>query len=407
MKFNLSIQLLLASLPAILVEGGRLRNSRGLADTTAEPSTAQASTSAPTSNDPDVVPNTPGYNFHFALSEKPFSVYENAGQLRTLDPADISSDTMGFAYLDIFPGGIRELHWHPFSTEWGFITEGECRFTLMDNDGNYENGIAKKGDIWNFPKSFGHSIQATHPIDGCKMALFFSAPYVPTVNDISLSEMMTAFPRDVLEENLGAPADVIATFYQEMVSLSPGPFPPPPFPESQSPLTVDPIFNIQNGNCVDSGDGGYLLMVTDNNFPGTTEISGGFMHLAEGGLRDIHWHPNANEMHYVLNGTLKVGLYSIEGVRNTYTLNAGDLGFIPQGMAHYLEAVDGPVEFLLAFDNPSWTTQELSTMMAQVPSYITAASINTTRAVVNEYFPKAKQDFFGNSFVGCPTNKNY
>ncbi|KAL3915928.1 MAG: hypothetical protein SGILL_005413, partial [Bacillariaceae sp.] len=215
------------------------------------------------------------------------------------------------------------------------------------------------------------------------MALFFSAPYVPTINDISLSEMMTAFPRDVLEENLGAPGDVIASFYQETVSVSPGPFPPPEFPKSTSPLEVDPIFYTPDGDCVDTGDGGYLYMVRNDNFEGATEMSGGFMHLNNGTLRDIHWHPNANELQYVLNGTLKVGIYSIEGVRNTFTLEAGDVGFVPKGMAHYLEAVDGPVDLLLGFDDPYWTTQELSTMLAQVPSFITATSINTTTEVVD------------------------
>jgi oxalate decarboxylase len=414
MKLKSSIQIAATFLPAILAGSGGLRNGRRMAETiatetvtnssaTAENSSQTgSSTSYTTDNNPSIITNTPGFNYHVALSEENWTVFPGAGRIKILEPKDISNNTMGFGYLELLPGGIRELHWHPFSTEWGFITEGECRFTLMDNDGNYENGYAKKGDIWNFPTSFAHSIQGVDPDYGCKMALFFSAPYEPTVNDISISEMMTAFPRDVLEENLGAPADVIASFYQQSVSVSPGPFPPPEFPESTSPLKTSPIFYTPNGTCVETGDGGYLYMVRQDNFPGVTEMSGGYMHLSNGTLRDIHWHPNANEMQYVLNGTLKVGIYSIEGVRNTYTLNAGDVGFVPKGMAHYLEAIDGPADILLTFDSPSWTTQELSTMLAQVPSYITAASINTTIQVVDQYFPKATQDFFGDTFIGCP-----
>ena len=378
--------------------------------TTATTPPTTTATTKPTDADTNgnEIVNTPGYNFHVALSQKEFDVYPNAGQIRTIDPADISNSTMGFGYLELLPGGVRELHWHPFSTEWGYITDGECRFTLMDNNGNYENGYARKGDIWNFPTSWGHSIQGVHPEDGCKMALFFSAPYIPTVNDISFSQMMTAFPIEVLEENLGAPASVIETFYQKDVNVSPGPFPPPEFPKTTSPLAESPIFHTSDGHCADIGDGAYLYEIRKENFPGITELSGGYMHM-EGNktLRDIHWHPNANEMHFVLEGKLKVGIYSIDGVFNEYILEAGDVGFVPKGMAHYFQTLTDEVDLLLAFDDPSWSTQELSTFLATTPSYITAASINTTAEVVEEYFPKTAQEFYGGKFTGCPATGKY
>ena len=107
------------------------------------------------------------------LSKHEFKLFpRGGGRIKPLDPTQISSNTMGFAYLELFPGGVRELHWHPLSAEWTYVLEGTCALNVMNNDGQYTNGIARAGDVWYFAKSFGHALQGLDPEHGCKMVGF-------------------------------------------------------------------------------------------------------------------------------------------------------------------------------------------------------------------------------------------
>jgi len=276
----------------------------------------------------------------------------------------------------------------------------------MNNNGQYTNAEPTVGDIWNFPSSWGHTIQAVDPNIGCKMILFFDYPMKPTMNDLGISGIMTAFPIDVISENLGGiPEDIIKTWPKESTPLQQGTMPPPPLAKSRNPIPNPPLTSVYDGFCDDAGVGGYLLGVRKENFPGATTMSGGFMHMTANTMRDIHWHPDADEMQYVLNGTLKVTVYGTptgENIYNSYKLEAGDVGFVPKGFAHYFESVDSEVDLLLTFNSPSWQTQELSTWLAVTPSYLTAASLATDVENVDKYFPKAEEEFIGGDFSGCP-----
>ncbi|KAL7539262.1 hypothetical protein ACHAWF_006355 [Thalassiosira exigua] len=359
-------------------------------------------------------------NFSVKFSEQGFITSPTgAGRIKALDPNLIQGNTMGFAYLELFYGGVRELHWHPLSAEWGYVLSGTCRIALMNNDGQYTNDEANEGDVWYFPKSWGHSIQGVHPKDGCTMVLFFDDAQTPLYNDLSISELITKFPTKVLSDNLGAPPSVIDSMKSDMATFSngittgftlvnKGPVPPPKFPskefpESDNPLPDSPLFSVYDGVCTDTGKGGYIYQVTNDMWPVTLTMSGGLMHLDEGSFRDIHWHPNADEMQYVISGSLNVTTYGIGGVDYTYSINAGDIGFVPKGFAHTLEANGGPVDLLVTFNNPSWKTQELSTWMAVSPNYLTAASLNVDTEVVDKYFPTSTAQFYGPTSKNCPT----
>ncbi len=47
------------------------------------------------------------------------------------------------------------------------------------------------------------------------------------------------------------------------------------------------------------------------------------------GLRELHWHPTADEWQYVLEGTVSVTMFGSGGRYRTETLEKGDVGYIP------------------------------------------------------------------------------
>jgi len=403
---KLSNYFLLLAGTVFSAEGGNLRGLKQSSSSSDEASDSTASAAAADTS----TSSSSGFNYWFDMSGPDVIVddFPGAGKATFLDPTKISNNTMSLAVLHLLPGGIRELHWHPSAVEWGFVTQGTCRITLMNNAGQYNDMDASVGDIWSFPASWGHAIQGIDENVGCKMVLFFNSPELPTYNDLGLSEISSYFPNDVLSENLNTPEDVVETFYKQASTKGPlivtqGPMPPPPMAQSTNPLPESPLINILDGTCFDAGSGGYIYEVRDDVFPFTKSMSGGLIQMAAGALRDIHWHPNADEMHTVLKGQLKVTVVGIGGARQTFTLKAGDVGFVPRGFAHTFEAVGEETQVLLAFNDPNWQTQELSTWLAVSPQYLTAASLNTTVGVV-EGFPNATEDFIGSTSSACPTS---
>ena len=61
--------------------------------------------------------------------------------------------------LDLEPGGLRELHWHPNADEWQYVIEGKVSVTLFGSHGRYRIETLEQGDVGYIPQGYGHSIE--------------------------------------------------------------------------------------------------------------------------------------------------------------------------------------------------------------------------------------------------------
>ena len=68
-------------------------------------------------------------------------------------------------------------------------------------------------------------------------------------------------------------------------------------------------------------------------FPISKTVTGVILDLEPGGLRELHWHPTADEWQYVIEGKVSVTMFGSHGRYRTETLDKGDVGYIPQGTA--------------------------------------------------------------------------
>src|SRR5215475_4184729 len=66
------------------------------------------------------------------------------------------------ASMRLQPGSLRELHWHTTAAELGYVVSGSCRTTVLSPDGAATDTFGP-GDVWYFPRGWGHSIQGTGP----------------------------------------------------------------------------------------------------------------------------------------------------------------------------------------------------------------------------------------------------
>ena len=58
-------------------------------------------------------------------------------------------------------------------------------------------------------------------------------------------------------------------------------------------------------------------------------MTGVVLDLEPGGLRELHWHPNADEWQYVIDGDFSVSLFGSHGRYRIETLSKGDVAYIP------------------------------------------------------------------------------
>ena len=89
---------------------------------------------------------------------------------------------------------------------------------------------------------------------------------------------------------------------------------------------------------VNSPDG-TLHIASAREYPISTTITGMVLKLKPGAIHEPHWHPNANEWHYVAKGQTRVTLFAPDKRLAVADLAAGDCAYIPRGCGHTVQNV--------------------------------------------------------------------
>ena len=110
--------------------------------------------------------------------------------------------------LDLDPGALRTLHWHPNADEWQYVIDGEVSVTLFGSHGRYRIERLQKGDVGYIPQGYGHSIENVGSAPA-RILIGFNAGIYETID---LSQWIAANPKDVLATNFGQPAEVFEKF---------------------------------------------------------------------------------------------------------------------------------------------------------------------------------------------------
>jgi oxalate decarboxylase len=70
-----------------------------------------------------------------------------------------------------------------------------------------------------------------------------------------------------------------------------------------------------------------------------------------GGMRELHGHPNTDEWQYYISGQARMTMFASGGGKaRTFNFQAGDVGYAPFAMGHYVEDTgDETLRFLERF----------------------------------------------------------
>src|SRR5882762_4197485 len=144
----------------------------------------------------------------------------------TVEEFPVSKSIAGVS-MRLKPGAIRELHCHAIAAEWAFVITGKVRTTVINP--NEQNSAAtddfEPGDIWYFPKGFGHSIQNIGH-EEAHFVLGFDDGHFSEFGTFSITDWVAHTPLNGVERNLNLSAGVISTLPKKEAYILPGKIPP-------------------------------------------------------------------------------------------------------------------------------------------------------------------------------------
>ncbi|PEJ47954.1 oxalate decarboxylase [Bacillus sp. AFS002410] len=146
------------------------------------------------------VPKSFSYNL---LAQKP--IITPGGTARIVDSTNFPISKTIAALVEIKPGGMREMHWHPNNDEWQYYLTGTGRMTVFGGSGNARTFNYRAGDVGYVPFAFGHYIENTGDTSLWFLEIFKSNRF----EDVSLNQWMALTPHELVKENLNVGNDLI------------------------------------------------------------------------------------------------------------------------------------------------------------------------------------------------------
>jgi oxalate decarboxylase len=129
--------------------------------------------------------------------------------------------------------------------------------------------------------------------------------------------------------------------------------------------------------------GGQVRIVDSSNFPAATTIAAALVEIEPGGLRELHWHPNTDEWQYYISGSGRMTVFASSGKARTFDYQAGDVGYVPFAMGHYVQNTgDEPLRFLEMFRSPYFADISANQWMALTPPELVQAHLNLDPQII-------------------------
>src|SRR6202045_2882237 len=326
----------------------------------------------------------PTFKYPFSLANK--RAYEG-GWSREVTVRELPvSKSMAGVNMRLTAGGVRELHWHT-SAEWAIMLYGTARITAIDADGKSFVADTKQNDLWYFPSGIPHSIQGLEP-DGAEFLLVFDDGDFSESETVLLSDSMAHLPPEVLSKNFGVAEIALKNLPKKELFIFQTAVPGSLETDQraaaggQGKSPTDFAFRTMEMPPTKRTKGGEVRIVDSSTFKVSTAVAMAMVTLHPGGLRELHWHPNASEWQYYISGKGRMTVVSTGNRARTMDFQAGDVGYVEKSLLHYIENTgDTDLIFLEVFKSSFYQDLSLSEWLAHTPPELVMAHLNIDKAV--------------------------
>jgi oxalate decarboxylase len=286
-----------------------------------------------------------------------------------------SSKEIAAVQMRITAGSYRELHWH-VADEWAYMLSGKARVTVLNPDGTMFIDDVEEGDLWLFPAGYPHSIQGLGDT-GCEFLLVFNQGLFSEESTFLLSDWIAHTPPDVLAKNFKLPAESVAKLPTDQLYIFRGNM-PNSLEGDIAEVSADHgakspsyTFKMRSMAPTRKTAAGEARIVDSKNFPVSKKIAAALVIVKPGGLRELHWHPNASEWSFFLKGSGRMTVFNSSEQARTMDFNANDVGFVPAVAGHYVENTGNEdLVFLEMFVAPEFVDFSLNSWIRNLPKTI-------------------------------------
>lgn len=299
----------------------------------------------------------------------------------TVEEFPVSKSIAGVS-MRLKPGGIRELHWHAIAAEWAFVINGKVLTTVIAPNGQAATDLFEEGDIWYFPRGHGHALQNIGN-DEAHFVLGFDDGHFSEFGTFSITDWVARTPANVVQRNLGLPAETVKGLPTKELYILPGKI-PQSIPEA---YLANDIETSQSAHKFRLGNmpaltfpGGWERVVTIKEFPINNTLTSVLQYLEPGAIREMHWHPNADEWQYILSGRSRVTIFGAHGRVKTEEFKQGQICFIERGFGHCVEQIGSePTKFFALFNSPTFEEISISKWTAGNPASLLADNFQISK----------------------------
>ena len=323
--------------------------------------------------------------YSFDLAHK--RIQEGGWTHQVNQPVLPSSKDLPGVNMRLTAGSFRELHWHT-ADEWAMMLYGKARVTALNPDGTMFIDDVGKGDLWLFPAGYPHSIQGLEP-DGCEFLLVFDEGDFTEEGTFLLSELLARTPPSVLAKNFRLDKSAIAKLPKEALYIFPADLPRSLAQDKaviggrrvESPIQY--TFKMEDMAPTRKTPGGEVRIVDSRNFPVSKNVAAALINIKPGALRELHWHPNASEWQFWIQGKGRMTIVMPEGKARTMDFNANDVGFVPRVAGHYIENTgETDAIFLEMLNADEFIDISLNNWIRRLPPEMASSHLNLEQELI-------------------------
>jgi oxalate decarboxylase len=316
---------------------------------------------------------------------------QNGGWARQVTQSDFQiAEEIAGVNMRLIRGGIRELHWHQ-AAEWAYVTKGAVRVTTIDTAGRANIEDVGEGGLWYFPSGLPHSLQGIGE-DGAEFILAFDNGRQTEYDTLLLTDWLAHTPPDILAQNFNLPVETFAKIPLRQLYIFPGQMPGPLAEEqaqAQGPAGKMPdpsTFSLAGMPPTRKTAGGEVRIADSRNFKASRTIAAALVTVHPGGLREMHWHPNADEWQYYIAGEGTMTVFNAGPSAVTQNFKPGDIGYVKKSLGHYIKNTGSTdLKFLEIFRSDRFEDVSLSDWLARTPRAMVAQHLNMDPAVIAKF----------------------
>ena len=156
------------------------------------------------------------FQYTFRMESMPPTKKTAGGEVRVVDSHNFPvSKTIAAGLVTIKPGGMREMHWHPNTSEWQFYIAGKGRMTVFMPPDKARTMDFNANDVGFVPPVAGHYVENTGDTDLVFLELFRANEFL----DFSMNNWLRRLPPEMVTSHLNLDKATIGRIPEEKLEV--------------------------------------------------------------------------------------------------------------------------------------------------------------------------------------------